>query len=287
MASVAGDGPARLGVAAPLPRGMGNMAMVAVLSLLIIVLVSLLVTRLATVALTLTGLSREAARFQARSALTGTGFTTSEAESVVAHPVRRRIIMVLMLLGSAGLVTAAATLLLSFSGAGGAAASRRAGLLAGGLVMLWLAARSPWADRWLSNAIERLLRRWVPTGRRDHITLLSLPHEWAVAELQVREGDWMAGRSLLDLDLAHEGVLVLGIERVDGSYVGAPKGTTTLDAGDVVVIYGRRSAIEELDARPSGPRGERRRRTARNRFRSELARQEAGNEEQRPHAGGG
>ena len=50
---------------------------------------SLFVTQLATIALTYTGLSLEAARFQARSAFTGTGFTTSEAENVVDHPVRR------------------------------------------------------------------------------------------------------------------------------------------------------------------------------------------------------
>jgi hypothetical protein len=91
--------------------------MVALISVLVIVLLSLLVVRVATVALSLTGMSREAARFQARSALTGVGFTTSEAEDVVTHPVRRRIVGGLMLLGSAGLVTAVSSLILSFGGA--------------------------------------------------------------------------------------------------------------------------------------------------------------------------
>lgn len=81
--------------------------MVALATVLVVLLVSLLITRVATVALTLTGLSREVARFQARSALSGTGFTTSEAEAVVNDPVRRRIVMALMLVGSAGIVTAA------------------------------------------------------------------------------------------------------------------------------------------------------------------------------------
>ena len=75
---------------------------------------SLIVTRLATTALTLTGLSAEAARFQARSAFTGTGFTTGEAEKVVNHPVRRRIIMLLMIVRSAGLITIVISLILSF-----------------------------------------------------------------------------------------------------------------------------------------------------------------------------
>lgn len=60
--------------------------MIAILSLLAVLIVSLLITRIATVALTLTGLPRELARFQARSAFTGVGFTTSETEKVVNHP---------------------------------------------------------------------------------------------------------------------------------------------------------------------------------------------------------
>jgi len=66
---------------------MGFIGIVAVLTILAL---SLVITRVATVALTMTGLSRQVARFQARSALTGTGFTTSEAETVVNHPVRRQ-----------------------------------------------------------------------------------------------------------------------------------------------------------------------------------------------------
>lgn len=52
--------------------------MFAIASLLVVLVLSLLVTRIATVALTHTGLSREVARFQARSAFSGVGFTTSE-----------------------------------------------------------------------------------------------------------------------------------------------------------------------------------------------------------------
>ena len=84
--------------------------MVAIISLLTVLVLSLLVVRVATVALTLTGLSKQLARFQARSAFTGSGFTTTESEKVVHHPVRRRIIMLLMLLGNAGIVTAMSSL---------------------------------------------------------------------------------------------------------------------------------------------------------------------------------
>jgi len=68
--------------------------MIALITLLAAISVSVLVGRVATQAFQITGLSRQAASFQSRSALTGTDFTTRKAESVVDHPVRRRILMI-------------------------------------------------------------------------------------------------------------------------------------------------------------------------------------------------
>ena len=98
--------------------------MVAIITLLVVVSISLIVNRIASVALTFTGLSRDSARFQARSAFSGAGFTTSESELIVQHPVRRKIIMMLMFAGNAGFVTMIATLMGGFVGlnAGGNAA---------------------------------------------------------------------------------------------------------------------------------------------------------------------
>jgi len=62
---------------------------IGIVAFLIVLALSLVLTRVATVALAMTGLSHEVAKFQARSAFTGTGFTTREAENVVDHPVRR------------------------------------------------------------------------------------------------------------------------------------------------------------------------------------------------------
>ena len=55
----------------------------------IVIMIALGAVRMGTLALQRTGLSREAATFQAQSAFMGVGFTTSESESLVNHPVRR------------------------------------------------------------------------------------------------------------------------------------------------------------------------------------------------------
>lgn len=230
--------------------------MIALAGLLVVILVSLLVTRVATVALVLTGLSREVARFQARSALSGVGFTTTEAEGIVGHPVRRRIVMLLMLLGGAGTVTALGTLVLSFANADSAQRTNRVGVLVGGLFLLWLVARSEWVDRQLSRVIGRVLDRWTDLTARDYAALLHLSGPWTVAELAVSEGDWSADRTLGELRLRDEGVVVLGITRADGSFVGAPRFDTAIRVQDTLLVYGRAERIEELDRRRRGPEGD-------------------------------
>ena len=248
------------------------------MTLLVIVTVSLIVTRIAMVALTLTGLSPEVARFQARSAFSGAGFTTAESETVVNHPVRRRIVLLLILMGNAGLVTAIASLLGSFLGADTTAALQRAVVLAAGLVGLWLLASSAFVNRTMERGIERALRRFTRLDVHDYVGLLRLTGAWRVAEVDVDDGGWLDGQRLVDLDLPEEGVRVLGIHRTDGRYVGAPRGTTRLVAGDTVVVYGREDVVAELGVRRRDAQGKRAHESAKAAHRAEMAEQDRAEE---------
>ena len=231
--------------------------MIGLASLFVVIITSLLITRVATVMLTLTGLSRESAQFQARSAFSGVGFTTAESESVVNHPVRRRIIMTLVLIGNAGVVTVLVSLLLSFGTVDNPSqAALRLGLLTAGLALVWLLARSQLASRFLERLIERALHRFTDLDTRDYIGLLRLADHWVVAELEVEEDDWMCNTPLEDLALPDEDILVLGIERHDGRWVGAPAGTTILHPKDTAVLYGNQDAIDRLDHRHHSIQGE-------------------------------
>ena len=231
--------------------------MVAITAALVAIFVSLLVTRIATLALTATGMNRQMARFQARSAFTGVGFTTSDAEDVVHHPVRRRIIMLLMLLGNAGIITIAASLILSFANSGRSSPTLlRLAVLLGGLALILVAANNPVVDHHLTRLIAKALGRWTDLGTRDWARLVQLSGDYGIAELAVASHDWIAGKTLGELKLRDEGVVVLGILHQDGSYLGVPRGDTQIEPQDTLILYGRSSQLGELDRRPSGHHGD-------------------------------
>ncbi|MCG8591097.1 MAG: TrkA C-terminal domain-containing protein [Proteobacteria bacterium] len=232
--------------------------MVAVLSFLVVLTLSLLVTRIATVALVHTGLGRETARFQARSAFSGAGFTTQESEAIVGHPVRRRIVFFLMLVGNVGIVTAVSALLLSLIDL----SAGRAGVwpllvLLGGLAILLLLASSALVDRYLGRIISWALRRFTTLDARDYAALLHVREDYGVSELRIGAGDWLDGRTLREARLSREGVLILGIECPGGEFIGAPPPDTLLRAGDRLILYGRAARVAEIDRRGIGDLGDR------------------------------
>lgn len=232
--------------------------MIAIATLLVVVTVTLIVNKVGAISLTATGLSVEVAHFQARSALTGVGFTTAETELVVNHPVRRRIVLGLMLVGNAGLVTIIATLVVGFAGRGNSVdVLTRLVTLIGGLLVILLLARSRTIDRLLSQAISSALRRFTKLDVRDYAQLLDLATNYAVAEVGVEADSWVAEHGLADLHLPDEGVLVLGIRRADGTFIGAPRGDTLIHENDTLIVYGYADVLEDLGTRKVGMEGDR------------------------------
>lgn len=227
-----------------------------IVAALVLVGLSLIVTRVGAAALEATGVSPDLAHFQARSAFTGVGYTTGEAESVARHPVRRRIVLLLMLLGNAGLVSVVASLVLGFSGAGGRGAALRLAVLVGGLLLLFVVTRTRWFERLMKRSIRVAARRWTGLEVRDYVELLDVSENYAIHDVTVSEGDWLADTELRHLDLPSEGVLVLGIRSPDGTFAGAPRPDTRIRPGDVVLLYGRAEALEELRGRRKGTGGD-------------------------------
>ncbi len=233
--------------------------MIAVISFLIVILISILIIRIGSIALELTGLSGDVAKFQAQSAYTGVGFTTSEAEYVVSHPVRRRIIQILIFLGSAGIASAIVTLFLSFAGETKEDTITNMEILLIGIVLIYLFSRSKRIELILRKLIIWALTKYTSLAVHDYSQLLGLSRGYAISEIKVKPDSWITHKTLKELQLNKEGVRVLGIyrkRRKKEVYLGVPDGETKILPGDILVCYGHISVLEKLKDRFKGKKGD-------------------------------
>jgi hypothetical protein len=76
-----------------------------ILVMLVFLFVWLIMWWIGSILLEITGMERSRARFQALSAISGTGYTTSHAEEVVNNPRRRQIVSYLIIIGNAGILS--------------------------------------------------------------------------------------------------------------------------------------------------------------------------------------
>jgi len=230
-----------------------------IVTLAIIALLALLINRVATVALVFTGMSREMAKFQARSAFSTVGFTTSESESVVNHPVRRKIISVLMVLGNVGFVGIIATLLATFTAEGsGLNISVRILILVIVLALLWIIGLSKWLENRLYQVIARALKRWTKLEAHDYVNLLHMGEGYWVTELLIRKEGWLTDKRLEELHLTEIGIIVLGIERNNKEFIGSPTGRCQILTGDKLLVYGSQENLLSFEKNRSDPDGENR-----------------------------
>ena len=231
-----------------------------ILVMLLALFVSLVINRIATAALTHTGMSREMARFQARSAFTTVGYTTAETENVVNHPVRRKIISLLMMAGNVGLVTVLATLMasvLDMRQSSGGALLVSLGVMGAGLAGIWALSSSRWLDDALFKAVTWALENYTELESHDYVDMLHIGEGYRVSKVKFDKGDWPVGRRLDEWRAMDGGVHVLGINRAEGGFTGNPAGATRIEAGDTVLVYALRQDIALLrESKAQGPEGE-------------------------------
>ncbi|OQX80689.1 MAG: potassium transporter TrkA [Candidatus Omnitrophica bacterium 4484_70.1] len=234
--------------------------MFALFSLFIIVVLSVIVIRIGAVMLELTGVSPEVASFQAQSAFSGVGFTTSESEIIVNHPARRKILRILILLGNAGITSSIATLVLTFIGQTQEVVIIRGVILLVGLLGIFVFARSSHLYNIMKKIICRFLKNWQTLNVYDYEELLGLNRGYMITKIVVKEDSWLSNKKLKDLKLEQEGLMVLSIYRnVEGGrkQIGLPSGDTEIKPHDVLVCYSRSSVSRDLARRVKGVEGDR------------------------------
>ncbi len=226
--------------------------MVAVVTLIVIAMVSLLAVRAGSTALMMTGLSWDAASFQSYSAFFGVGFTTSEAELVVNHPVRRRIIRDLILAGNVGVTSALATLVATLvqNSSGMRPLMIVTGLVVGLGLLLYLT-RVSWVQRAIDKAIQRTLEKSGLVRVMDYELLLRIQHGFVVSEVEIVANTPIVNQSLRQSRPWDHGVVILAVKTDGKANEGLPNAKTFLREGDVVTVYGEEHHIKRLFETPT------------------------------------
>jgi hypothetical protein len=218
----------------------------AVATFLIVAVITLVFGQLATGALIATGVPPEIAAFQARSAFSGAGFTTTEAENVVNHPVRRKIIATTMFVGSLGTPTLVVTVLLGLIAPGpGSTTERTIVTVAGVAGILLLVLNRPIRRLLVGIGRRYTVRHLQPAFGANADEILRLGDDFVIDAVELRHDPQGGPRSLRALRQAFAGCIVLGIRRQD-EYLGEPPVDIDLRLGDELIVYGRSDRIAQL-----------------------------------------
>lgn len=208
-------------------------------------LLMFLVVRGASIALMMTGMDRERARFQALSAFSGTGFTTREAEAVISNTKRRKIITWLMIVGNAGIIAVIVTATSSLVTSRGVQIPINAIiLLVAAIVVYRVASSRGLLKRWDLFIEDRLVRSkaFEEVSTED---LLHFVEGYGLVREIITGESALAGQSLADCRLSSKGLLVLGIER-GPRWIPIPSAGTTIETGDRLVVYGPLAVLKAL-----------------------------------------
>lgn len=207
------------------------------------IIIYLLVLWLGAVAFETTGMERRKARFQALSAMTGTGFTTTEAEAVVNHPARRRIATWLIFIGNAGVVGAIVSIVL-YVRAGAVTPPWQFGVLGGVLLLVLLLVLFKVIDR-LTGFIVRRWHRGRPGELLFAEALMYEAGDSGLSRLSVKDTGLKKGATLAATGLRTRGVTVLAILRGD-ELLANPEDEASLQAEDQLFCYGPVREITRL-----------------------------------------
>jgi len=213
--------------------------------LLVAILVSFIVVRIGGFALQLTGIEPEVARFQALSAFTGTGFTTTEAERVVRHRTRRRIVTILIILGNAGFVTIIATLVATFTQVTGYSwfFIRLAIIVVSILILYRVIVTSRFGNRILVLVRKPLLKRVLREAPAVE-EVFNVGKDWGINLVMIKEKSKNIGRSLADV-MAEEDIEVLAVDRT-GELLPRPDRKETILEGDRLLVYASGQSVRRL-----------------------------------------
>ncbi|MDD5071073.1 MAG: hypothetical protein PHV17_10145 [Candidatus Omnitrophica bacterium] len=218
----------------------------AVIPVVIVIIFFFFIVRIATIVLKLTGLDENTARFQAISAFTGTGFTTQEAETILADELRRKTVIILMIMGKIGIVSVMASVFFSFGQDKLSNDLSKTFILLIIIVLFYKVTTLSRVNRFLNRFIEkRIIARGI-IKQKTMEELFHLPKGYGIAKLTISASSNELGKSLAKAGFIGKNILVLSIEHRDQMMPTAfPNARDVINVGDKLLCYGLLESIKE------------------------------------------
>jgi hypothetical protein len=213
--------------------------------MLVVLTVWMFILWFGSIALEATGMERRKARFQALSALTGTGFTTREADDVVNHPSRRLIAGWLMFLGSVGIILFL-LIILAILVIGIKPGTQLSPALIVALaippfaliILYWIGV----LDKAGTKIVNWMKRSEYFTPELSTREMVHQAGDYSVARLTIGRKAPEVGRKISNTSLAKHKINILAIERGDKT-LPFPQAKETVQAGDHLLCYGETAKI--------------------------------------------
>ena len=215
--------------------------------MLVVLTIWLFILWFGSIALEATGMERKRARFQAMSALTGTGFTTREAEDVVSHPRRRLIAGWMMFLGSVGIILFLLIIVVIIVvGIKPAKPTSPVILIFSALpaialmVLYWIGV----LDKLATKIVNRMKRSAYFTAELSIREIIHQAGDYSIARLTIGRKAPEVGSKISNTSLAKQGITILAIERGDKT-LPFPEAKEIVLSGDHLLCYGETAQISK------------------------------------------
>lgn len=217
--------------------------------IIIFMAILIIIVEMATLILESTGLPKEIARFQAISLLTGTGYTTTEAELITKHPIRRKVAEMLIIFGTLSFAIVIAIFITFLS------SELKYHQLAVGILVLsflFLIFRLRW--------VQRIILRRMKNRLHPQMTLeeaFQLDDQDMVAEIILTDAHKHLFAPLSSLQLVQKyDIHILTIyreeetgNRINKQLIKHPTGSIELKSGDKLLLFGTKKHMEEVFGR--------------------------------------
>lgn len=211
---------------------------------LIAVFLSMIIIRIGTIALRLTGMKWENAVFQSVSAFTGCGFTTSMSENALNDPKRRKIVSWLIILGNAGLITVVVTLIQSVQ------TKFNHNLVHDFMVFLpvIICLGFLFGALFITNPVFRMVEKYFKIPGAETVLIIEKfmnpQNGHGLARVQVLTTNAICEKTIRELNPASNEFSILAIER-DELFIPIPSETEKIKPDDILICYGKLENIRK------------------------------------------